>query len=383
MLALLSDAPEAALERLAGIDGESLTALFTIANQHRVLPLLHHFHHADPRVPVELSAAGKAAYRLASIEAMALKAERDAIAGLLAQAGMAPIVLKGGWLAWSAYPDPALRPMRDLDFLLDPAHVGQAQDLLVSRGFTATPAELPLADMLALDKHLPPLTSPRGLRVELHHRLWEVEGRMDHMAPRGDAAPLVQRAVSEGGLRFLAPTDMLMHLIVHAAYDHRLDCGPLLVTDIAYLIAARPIDWPAFWRAAQANGWERGARLVLDLVARQRGIAVVFPERQVPCPAEVLNAAPDLLLQDLATRQSAGVVATARVRGLRGLIDRLAARRSSGHGDGTVARDLAGQGGFASWAKSRASRTISHLSRADVRRQSADLARLSDWLGNR
>ncbi|MFM5932089.1 MAG: nucleotidyltransferase family protein [Novosphingobium sp.] len=364
------------------MDGAQVTALVRMADQHRVLPMLWHRHGTDPRVPDSLLDAAKNAYRIASLEAMALKVERDAIVGLLSVAGMAPIVLKGGWLAWHAYPDPALRPMRDLDFLLDAGHVGPAQDLLVAHGFTATAAELPLEDMLRMDKHLPPLTSPRGVRVELHHRLWEVDGRMDHAAPRGDAATMAERAIRVGDLRVLAPTDMLVHLIVHAAYDHRLDCGPLLLSDIAFLLEARAVDWPTFWQSARANGWERGAGLVLELVASQRQIAVEFPPGQAPCPPEVLAAAPDLLLQDLATRQSAGVVATARVRGLRSLLRRLAARRPVDQGQASVARDLSGQGGFVTWAKGRTARTVSHLARADVRRQSADLARLSDWLGN-
>lgn len=382
MLALLSSQPGEALAALPLLDPRQMADLDVMVDQHRLAPLLHHLHGDDGTLPDTLARAWKSAFRLSAVEALAHRAERDALLALLNDAGLHPVVLKGGWLAWHVYPHAACRPLRDLDLLLPPQEVVRAQSLLQTHGYVAGPAELPLEAMLKLDKHLPPLSSPQGIRVELHHRLWEVDGRMDHAAPDDNAAVLVARARRDGALRYLAPADCLMHLIVHAVYDHRLDCGPLLLSDIRYLLDRHEIDWPQFWRSARDGGWEKGARLVLDLAERQHQLAIAFPDDQPPTPGSVLNAAPDLLLQDLHTRQSAGVVATARMRGMGGLLRRLSARRHDPETDAGRRRDLSAEGGFAGWARGRLARTVTQLSRADVRQQSANLAELSKWLGS-
>ena len=164
-------------------------------------------------------------------------------------------------------------------------------------------------------------------------------------------------------------------------YSHRLDCGPLLLPDIDFLVQAAPIDWAAFWTQASAEGWRSGARLVLDLVAQYRtGAAIDFgPDSGPPSPPELFEAAPDLLLQDLDTRGSAGLAAAALKAGPAKLLQRLRGRRGA-HGEGEVTRSMEHEGGMLGWAGSRAWRSLTQLARADVRRQSRQLAALSQWL---
>ncbi len=324
----------------------------------------------------------KQAHRYTALQAMALGAELRIVTALLEQAGLAPIALKGAWLAWHAYPDPALRPMRDLDLLLDADTAIPAFELLKSKGYRAEAVqELALEDVLRLEKHLPALISPRGVAIELHQRLWEVDGRMDHAAPAGLGGNPRERAVRQHGIAYLGATDTLAHLIIHAIYDHRLDCGPLLLFDIAYLLRGEAVDWDRFWAGAIAGNWQRGARLVLDLVAaHDPAVAITFPPDLPPAPAQLLKSAPDLLLQDLVSRQSAGVMATARAAGPLRFVQRIAARRGAATEQATTARDLSGEGGYFRWAVSRFMRTARELSRRDVRHQSGNLARLSQWL---
>ena len=52
-------------------------------------------------------------------------------------AGIPILVLKGAALAYLVYPEPGLRPMRDVDVLVSPAQVRQAQTLLGELGFNA------------------------------------------------------------------------------------------------------------------------------------------------------------------------------------------------------------------------------------------------------
>lgn len=378
LLSLLGGTVPAAAARLSRQDWSGVDRMAAL---HRLQPLLHHLHRDDAAIPADVRDAWREAFRHAALRALAASGELAQTLGLLEGAGLAPVALKGAWLAWHAYPHPALRPMRDIDLLLTPATVIPAYRLLLAQGYRRLGAEeLPLEDIVRVDKHMPPLLSPRGLVIELHQRLWEIEGRMDHAAPRADEAAIRARAIRCGEATFLAPADLLAHLIIHAVYDHRLDCGPLVLSDVAWLLRTAPADWPAFWAGARAGGWERGAHLVLALAARHApDLAISFPPDlpALPPGSETLAAA--LLLQELDTRQSAGFAATVATGGLRATVSRLLARRTGGDQPAT-GRNLSAEGGFAAWAGSRLARTFGQLARGDVRRQSRGLARLSRWL---
>ena len=371
------------LGSLSELNGGDWQRLDRLAALHRLQPLLHAQHGGAAAIPEAIRQLWRGAHRAAALQAMTQRAALADCWGLLEQAGHQPIALKGAWLAAQAYPEAALRPMRDLDLLVPLPGVRAAYQLLLAAGYREVePAEMALDDVIRLDKHMPVLVSPRGTMIELHHRLWEPDGRLDHASPATDEAALRGRAVLDSaGIRYLAPQDTLAHLIVHAVYSHRLDCGPLLLADIDFLLNAAVIDWARFWEQARAGHWRGGARLVLDLVAHYRPAAPIdfAPDQGVPSPPELREAAPDLLLQELETRQSAGLLAAALKAGPTKLFQRLRGQRSAA-GQTAVTRDMHHEGGALGWAASRAWRSVSELARPDVRRQSRQLAALSRWL---
>jgi hypothetical protein len=354
-----------------------------IAAMHRLQPLLLARHGTDPALPAPIAASWRAAHRVSAMTALSLRAELLRCHGLLEAAGLTPIALKGAWLAPHAYPDPAQRPMRDLDLLVPGEQVLNAFEMLLKAGYEQLePAELSLEAIVRLDKHMPALLSPGGVVVELHHRLWEPHGRLSHASPCTDEAALFARAIRDSDeIRYLAPQDLLAHLIIHALYSHRLDCGPLVLPDIANLLAVAPIDWAVFWRSAAAEGWRDGARLVLELVARSHPTAPIdfTPDAGPPPPPELLDAAPDLLLQELDTRASAQFAAATIKGGWQALRDRISGRRRA-EGEAAAWRETAHEGGRIAWMLGRGWRTLRDLARADARRQSRQLAALSSWL---
>jgi Uncharacterised nucleotidyltransferase len=368
---------------LGGLSVADWAELDRIAAQHRLQPLLFAMHRANTAIPPDVRESWQAAHRYQTLQAMVQQAELAETCALLEQSGFAPIALKGAWLATHAYPEAAQRPLRDIDLLVAHDVVLAAYQVLIEAGYAeAETGEMALADVVRLDKHLPPLTAPRGTAIELHQYLWERDGRLDHASPAADEAALRARAVrDETGLRFLAPQDLLAHLIVHAVYSHRLDCGPLVLTDIDFLLRAAPIDWEQFWNDAARDGWRGGARLLLELTARYRtNPAIDFTaDPGPPAPKDLLDAAPDLLLQELETRASAGLGAAAIRQGPARLAQRLTGRRKIA-GEAVATRQMEVQGGLLGWAGSRALRTLRDLSQTDVRRQSRQLAALSKWL---
>lgn len=369
---------------LSGLGADDWAALNAMASQHRLLPLLHVQHGRNPGVPASIADDWGHAFRYHAMMAMRQQADLATVMATLRDGGFAPLALKGAWLTRFAYPNAAMRPMRDLDLLLDADTVIPAFQLLEANGYrSSASAELALEDAIRLEKHLPPLQSPSGTWIELHHRLWEPDGRMDHATPLAIDAAVRRAAITEAdGVAYPAPIDMLAHLIAHAIYSHRLDCGPLLLADIDFLLRHRTIDWGLFWQRAAREGWRDGARLVLELVKRYRpeASAIVFgTDAGTATPPDILDAAPQLMLQDLATRRSAGVLASVRKQGLQGLVNRLLGRRSerSGH---AVQHDMAADGGFFGWAGSRMRRTLTDAAQSDVRDQAKAMAQLSAWL---
>lgn len=372
-------------DALAALDEADWQALDLLAAEHRMQPLLHAAHRDNPHVPEPMRAIWRTAHREAALDAVSARADLLETVALLRANGIEPLAMKGAWLSWHAYPAPALRPMRDVDLLVAPEHFLAAVDLLLAQGWPmAEEPEMSLADIVRHDKSPPPIIARRGTGIELHLRAWFPEGKLDYPSPAPDDAGMFARSRCEAdGVRYPGGQDMLAHLVIHAVYSHRLDCGPLLLSDIDYLLQREAIDWPAFWARADAQGWSGGARLVLELVRRWRDP----PQLDLsgapggPPPAALIESAPDLLLQDLSTRYSAGFAAAVLTGGPRVLLRRLTGR-SAGVGEGAQPeRNMAREGGFVSWAVSRLRRTAGEVASSDVRRQATDLARLSRWLG--
>lgn len=382
LLTLVGTTRPADLRELRADDWAMLDAL---AAEHRLRPLLHVQHRANRAIPADIRATWQAAHRASAMDAMVQRVELAETASLLRMAGIDALVLKGGWLAWHAYPEAAQRPLRDIDLLLPEDRFLDGWHLLCGAGYVpAADPELPLEHLIQVDKSPPPLIGPRGTAVELHLHAWFPEGRLEYRSPPPDDAGLFARAGrSAQGLLHPAREDMLAHLVIHALYGHRLDCGPLLLSDIDFLLRDERIDWPAFWERAQAGAWAGGARLVLDLVERYRappGLGADLDNAPVPAtPADLLTTAEELLLQDLGTRYSAGVAASALSRGFKGLWPRITRRIAGGAGP-VHHRDSAGDGGYLAWASSRLTRTLGDLANPLVRRQSRQLARISKWL---
>jgi len=380
LLATVQPAHPTAMSRLSGEDWEALDA---IAAQHRLQPRLHALHRDNPAIPEAIRVRWRGEHRISAMRAMVQQAELRECCQLLEARGFVPLAVKGAWLAWHAYPEAAQRPLRDLDLLLTPAQVVAAYDTLLAHGHVLDDElEFTIDEMVRMEKHLPAVAAPRGTRIELHHRMWEPDGRLDHSSPEGDEDAVRARAVRIGAIRYPAPEDMLAHLIIHAVYSHRLDCGPLVLSDIHFLLQAVQIDGPALRARAARQGWLEGASLLLALVARYHGGELLEGFADAPPPAVLLEAAPDLLLQDLQTRKSAGFAAAALAGGPGVLLRRLRGRRITKEGE-SARRDMRDEGGFLGWAVSRLGRSLSDLVRGDVRRQSRDLARLSRWLDRR
>lgn len=125
---LLLDADETTLihlvrprRRAPAPGGSHWDAVDRLARGHRLEPRLHRAttgEHDLPGIPAPLREAWRREYFTALSAAVALLDQRDRAVRVLAARGVRPLVVKGAALGGVLYPDPAVRPMGDLDLLL-------------------------------------------------------------------------------------------------------------------------------------------------------------------------------------------------------------------------------------------------------------------------
>ncbi|WP_291862284.1 nucleotidyltransferase family protein [Marinilabilia sp.] len=91
--------------------------------------------------------------------------------------GIQVIPLKGTALAFSLYPEEALRPMGDLDILVPPHQVYDLRDLLLNKG--AKPLHVPISDLHdKVHAHISALTW-QNIMIEPHQRLFALGSVMN------------------------------------------------------------------------------------------------------------------------------------------------------------------------------------------------------------
>ncbi len=125
--------------------------------------------------------------------------------------GIESIVLKGGHLAESYYPHPALRPIDDLDLLIRPGDRRGAAKLLKESGFQIR------EETATAEKYLSPDT---GIFLEVHSDLQTPERRNPSFAIRIEDfwQESVPARIAGGETRVLSPGINLLYLAAHLSH---------------------------------------------------------------------------------------------------------------------------------------------------------------------
>ena len=315
LLDLLSPIREVTQSVVDELSESNWARMLSMANEHRVTPLLHwrlKYDKAYLLVPDKVRSDCADAFKATTLRSLAIQRELLLVHRLLEEGKFPHIFLKGAYLAYLAYPQPGLRPMRDLDILLPKKSVMKAFNYLIEQGAERTPySQAHPEAAFELLHHLPPLYSPsKTLSMELHVELFHDERRPEGQIDLGQDQDFwdrcIQRNLSGETLNFISPTDLLLHLIEHAVYGHQFNNGPLILSDISFLLDTHQIDWPLFWRLTDEAGYARGARLTLELFQRYYGEGkITWPSGQIPNDSideTILSASALLLLRDMNTR---------------------------------------------------------------------------------
>ena len=188
----------------------------------------------------------------------------------------------------------------------------------------------------------------------------------------------------------LSPTDALLHLIIHAAYEHCFCNGPLVLTDIALLLRGATIDWGRFWADAEAGGWANGCCLTLALAEHYHASpAIHWVDGYAPPPAPIMKLAALMMLQDDDQRGDVELLSQVAIARSPWAKLGLAARRAipARH---TLASFVSRPPqsrflwlAYPTWLASRSKTLASNLATRDLRQEVARARQIKQWLGSR
>ncbi len=310
LLDLLSPRKEHPYDVLTRLTTEEQNALLLSVCSHRLGPILRHMlrkYHPGVAVPQSIAEAIDQSYRASALRSLLAQQHLIAIAQLLRDQGIAYIALKGAYLAFHAYPQSALRPLRDLDILVPRDRALEVYELLLKNGYRRCKNYQGNPEVVheSTHHHLPPLLDKTGrLSVEIHTRLTPDNVTPSLTEGHGFWERAFQKPIGNKMLRFESPNDLLMHLIHHAVYQHQFDNGPLLLSDIAFLLETHKIEWTLFWDQAQNDRLTPGCVLVLKLLERYwTQLPIIWPMSNVAWPSQtILDDAALMLLRDYENR---------------------------------------------------------------------------------
>lgn len=228
-------------------------------------------------LPSALHTALRGHYYTAAGDAELHVRELAAVLDVLAEAGVAPIIFKGAALAFTAYPDPACRPMGDLDLWLTAEAMPRAQAALEAAGYRQRiKGARPLALQAQQEGEIQLVSRQPGHGlVELH---WGVfAGEWLRQVAAVDSAGLRCRAVpvtlAGRPAWTLAAEDAIIQLAVHLAVNHQMAYpGARGLLDVALVAASGPVDWDAVVERARAWRVATATWLVLALTAELFGL---------------------------------------------------------------------------------------------------------------
>lgn len=208
----LADAPAAPR---GGENEAGWQALLSLAERHRVVPALAAaaaglFRPAPEPVASRLSAlAGQAAFA-----ELALAATTREIVAVLAQRGIACIVLKGVPLSMMIHGRLGMRTSRDIDLLVAPRDAPCALETLGKLGFRARDPRFCLAARMRRYKDVELFHDGRRQIVELHWRLFD----NPHLLPFDDRTTPARAVLTSGEpCNVLPQRPNLLYLASHGA----------------------------------------------------------------------------------------------------------------------------------------------------------------------
>jgi hypothetical protein len=264
---------------ISSISREEWGDIFQVALKHRLAPLLYaSLLRREKRIqpPQAIFQVLQDQYQCTKTTNWALFRELGDLLGIFESEHISVVLLKGAALAKTLYPAIAMRPMNDIDLLIQPSDAIRTQDILIARGFIPY---LELAKNYNVQfKHHQAFN--RGgkypMTIEVH---WHLFAR-PYYRNRMPIDWFWQRTepIDMDGYHALAftPISQLIHLAAHTVLNHQSDSNFLPLYDLALLLNryCTRINWDEVIQSAQTFGLSHILQSTLDHVEEIWNIAL-------------------------------------------------------------------------------------------------------------
>ena len=216
-----TDWTESRLHRISMSDWDHVIQL---AIRHDIAPLLYYRLKKFDRiadVPPTFIQRLQEIYFYNAARNMRLYSDFSEVCNVLTGQGIEVIALKGLHLAEMVYGDVALRQMRDMDLLVRRQDLPRAQDALLEMGY-GPESRARIEEQCLTQHHLVPFTKRGAPPIEIH---WSItppnspfKVDMDELWGRAE-----QTKIADVPVLLLSPEDLLMHLCLHASFNHKFN----------------------------------------------------------------------------------------------------------------------------------------------------------------
>ena len=218
------------------------------------------------RPPEPITDEMRQAFQFGRVRSLHMERQLQEIIEAFREQGVRVLVLRGPALAFSLYPDPAMRPSCDLDLLVLPEQVVQARGILESLGYRCLARGFETArDFFREECFVHQKNPGNTFPIDLHWVHWELHHFFKGSEEVG-IDDLFQRAwkVETPTLAFetLDPVDYLIHSAIHLVMIHKNEMRLSWIYDTALL--AQHLKIPADWETLQERCVAWRARLPLE-----------------------------------------------------------------------------------------------------------------------
>lgn len=278
------------LSDLSGLSSKKWNTLVSEASRHRIAPLMYHkikLAEAESIIPKDVLLKLREKYLANAYRNTVLFHQLNEFVGCLNNKGIPVILLKGAHLAEFVYKDIALRPMSDLDIMVKEEHLSEVVRVAFNAGYQffyekknakEKSNENYNYDILKYYKHFQPLIHPETkCLLEIHCFISNIGTPFEIPASDlwKDAQP---EALNKNAVFLLSPEDFIIHLCLHAAYDHLFDFGLGALYDISMTIGhyGKKINWNEIQR--RSSQWGTSQCLLLALYFTKKWMGAEIPD---------------------------------------------------------------------------------------------------------
>lgn len=230
-----------------------------MAKAEGVAPLMHFaLTHSAFQAPEPIRQKLQLDYYASAAFNQVILTEMARVVQALNEANIPVIVLKGAALAWTVYPDPALRPMSDLDLLTAAPFVGKAVMLLRSHEY----------ELLKITNHaVLQCEAASKITVELH---WTLAG--EHPISNKAIIDLITEMANEPNNSSKRLSFTLLYLCAHLVLMHtegRLIWFYDIFSFFRYY--QKELDWNLLLNRAHQLGWIPALSFAMQVIEKRFG----------------------------------------------------------------------------------------------------------------